>query len=73
MAQLRCIPGDLSQIKLVIDSRNMISRDTGGTRHTQESFVHELLVFWDKGHCPECDAERKFQDHTCTNGIEEVF
>jgi hypothetical protein len=73
MPQLRCIPGDLSQIKLVIDSRNMISRDTGSPRHTQESFVHELLVFWDRGHCPECDAAIELQNHTCSNGVIEVF
>lgn len=66
VAQIRCTSVDRGNINGIVDKRNIIAKEIGNPRHTQESVIHEMIEFWEKGHCPECDSELIFQNHKCT-------
>lgn len=69
VAQIRCTAVDRGTVNKIVDERNVIAKNTGLPRHTQESVIHEMIEVWEKSHCPECGSILLFQNHN-HDGVE---
>jgi len=65
LSGVMCTPGDHDYLVSQIELHNACAADTGVPTQTQESFMREVVGFWKKGHCPECEGELQFMNHVC--------